>query len=118
MAAAVTLTLDTTPPHVAFGAPERVGPARLIAVPYVIDEPEVVEAQVLAEPATVEDVRLLGAVPLDQGGTVHVLALVRDDVWNEALVSAALSIAPFFGGFSPWRFAGAGPFYSDRVEVD
>lgn len=118
MAASVAITLDTTPPQVAFGSPERVGPSRLIAVPYVLDEPEVVEGQVNAEPATVELVRLVGASPLDQGGTVHVLALVRDDVWNEALISAALFIAPFFGAYAPWRHAGGGRLYSDRIEVD
>lgn len=96
MAAAVEVVLDVTPPQVTFGAPLRVGAERLVAVPYTISEPEIVDAQVGAEAATIEAVRIVGASPLDQGGTVHVTALVRDEVWNEALVAAELHLPPWF----------------------
>lgn len=96
MAASVTVVLDVTPPQITLGPPLRVGSDRLVAVPYTLDEPELLEAQIGAEPATVTEIRIVGASPLDQGGTVHVTALVRDDVWNEALVAAELELAPWF----------------------
>ncbi|WP_217913246.1 hypothetical protein [Miltoncostaea marina] len=95
MSAAFRLALDVTPPTVVLGLPSRT-PARTIAVPYMISaDGQVADATIAGAPAVVQPARLVSTVTKDEGGTVRVTALARDDVGNESTADVAVLLAPY-----------------------
>jgi hypothetical protein len=86
VAASVTVTLDVTPPQVILGQPERL-PGDLVRIPYVIDEPQLVSAEMDAVSATVGPAEVTSAQTYPAAATIEFTGLAVDDVGNQAAVS-------------------------------
>lgn len=89
------ITLDTTPPVVTFGVPVETWD-RLV-VPYAVNEPAVesawlVDAAGVAHPVTVAAGELVVNLAIVEVGEATVTARARDDVWNEADYTLAVTI--------------------------
>lgn len=88
MSAFTTITLDTTPPAVSFGEPSGTNAGDFFSIPYLLDEPEAITAQLRLADNTVlalevgEDT-LSVLLPVDTvNGNARIS--VRDDVGNPA----------------------------------
>lgn len=92
------LGLDVTAPIVSFGEAYGASAGQTLVVPYVIDEPWLIAAQVVAPNLAIYDMvigpdDLSVALPANaQGGTWTVRAFTRDDVGNEAVWNLAVQV--------------------------
>lgn len=94
------ITLDTRAPTAYLGDPVHgVGEVR---VPYSLDEPELVAAEINRAVATIvpsspTEGELVAPIDLPQGGELEIRATVRDEVWNTELRRWLLPYKPSEG---------------------
>ena len=105
MSAATTVVLDTQAPRIFFSAPVRLPDGRL-SVPYRLDEPALVAADIDRVVAVIGDLELVTSASLPQAGELRIRAHVRDSVGNAAVREATLAI-PAVGGRITKQAAGA-----------
>lgn len=109
MSGAFLITLDTTAPHLTWGAVTGADPGSTLRVAYSLDEPSVESAQLQLSDRTlamtVGSLTLDVAIPDDAAGNGQVIAHVVDDVGNRATYTLAVSLGgvapPVQTGFQP-----------------
>lgn len=100
MGASLVVALDTRAPRLTCGAPTGANPGGRLELPYALDEPGLVSAELeLADShrlaVAVSEDRVSVALPADAPvGTATLWATVRDDVGNETTTSTSVAIGP------------------------
>lgn len=95
MTAYAIIELDTQAPVISFGIPERDG--GYIVVPYTINEPELVAAELNGKVATIGPDTIRAEGQLAQGGAINARVFMVDDVGNAETLEAELWMAPVAG---------------------
>lgn len=97
--AVVIVELDTTPPELSLGTPDRLPDGRT-RIPYTIDEPELLAVTVNRAVSSWDGQYITTSEVLPQGGTLEVYAFVRDEVGNAARRRAVRGLKPREGTYT------------------